>query len=308
MMEEKEEKAEKADCNMGNIFSTDQGIVEEVWRNNPNYLVREINADNKKCLILFSSNGLYFPNTREEFEEKVIQEDRYEFRNITNSKKIEKQFGKIIYVRDVWKAWYVRGINAREDTIDKLIARLKDLTEEERVITAGISSGGYMSVIAGIKLNAEKILCFSGQFYLDVSKRSLLKEYEEDEERSKYYDLIDLIRKTDVPIIYFYPMKYNGDIKQADKVKEFHNVVMIAFDYAEHAQTVLPCNFKYLFDMSEETYRKISRRCVKKAFKKLPFLFMTGGVEGIADCFRGVIPFIRKKIASKTSCKTVEHS
>lgn len=281
---------------MGGLFSTEIGIIEEVWRNNSNYLVRNINENSKKCLILFSSNGLYFPDTKEIFVEKIIEQNRYEFENITKSKKIEKQFGKIIYVRDVWKSYYVIGINESEDSIDKLIKKLKELTGGGyRITTAGISSGGYMAVIAGILLNAEKVLCFSGQFHHDVSKRELLQKYENDKDRNKYFDIVELIKASNVPIVYFYPIRCGNDIKQAERVRDFDNVIALKFDYAEHANTVLPYNFKYLFDMSVERYRRISSKFGKKAFRKVEFLILTGGIEGIVDCLRGMIYLLRKR-------------
>lgn len=280
---------------MGGLFTTDIGVIKEVWENNPNYLVRDINKNHKKCLILFSSNGLYFPDTRETFVEKVINEDRYEFKRVTDSKKIAKRFGRIIYVRDVWKAHYVNGINEKQDSIDKLIEKLKELTQGYRITTAGISSGGYMAVVAAIQLHAEKALCFSGQFHLNVSKRKLLQKYENDKTRNKYFDITELIQGADVPIVYFYPMKCADDISQAERVRGIDNVIMLPFDYAEHANTVLPYNFKYLFDMSVDRYRRISRRFGKTAFKKVFFLILTGGIEGVIDCFIGMFHLLRKK-------------
>lgn len=285
---------------MASVFQTGMDLVEKVWRTNKNYYIRDIDTANKKCLILFSSNGLYAPNTKEAFEEKIIKNDRYDFKNVTNCRKVEKQFGRIIYVRDLWRAWYIRGINAAEDSIDKLIIKLKELTEGYQVVTAGSSAGGYMAVIAGIALHAEKVLCFSGQFYIEQHLRhKIMQKYEEDMERNKYFDITGLIENTDVPIIYFYPKGYAGDIKQAERVKDCENVIMFAFDYAEHAQTVVPYNFKYLFNMSVKRYRKLSDRYGKREFKSLEFLFITGGAEGAVDCIKSVFHTMRKKFVKK---------
>ena len=43
-----------------------------------NYKEIFLNPFSDVCIILFSSNGLYYPNTKEEFRETVLGEDRYE--------------------------------------------------------------------------------------------------------------------------------------------------------------------------------------------------------------------------------------
>lgn len=276
------------------VFQPDKELVETYYQKNENYCIINTKSKNKKCLILFSSNGLYFPNTEESFIEKIVNNDRYDFRNITKSRKIEKQFEKFIYVRDLWRAWYVRGINGREDSIDKLLVKLEELTEGYEVVTAGNSAGGYMAVIAGIHLKAKRVLSFSGQFYLE-KRRGIVALYEEDKERNKYFDVTGLLEKSETPIIYFYPGNCEADRRQAQKVKNIKNVYAFSFDYAEHAQTVVPYNYKYLFDMSTKRYKKICRRLEGKKYKAIKFLLITGGAEGFIDCVREYLKQKKKR-------------
>lgn len=274
--------------------------MEEFYSKNDNYYIMDIVPENKNCLIIFSSNGLYVPNTEEAFVEKIIKNDRYEFMKVSRTVKIEKQFGKIIFVRDVWRSWYVRGINQELNSIDKVIEKLKELTAGYSVVTTGISSGGYMAVVTGIKLKAEKVLCFSGQFFLGNSQRNCINiRYENDETRNKYFDIVALVEKTEVPIIYFYPAQCDADKRQAERVIGYSNVVPFAFDYAIHAQTVVPCNFKYLFGMSVEEYRKLSKKLEYKKIKSVVFLLRTGKIEGIIDCFKCVFTIIKKNIVGR---------
>lgn len=114
-----------------------------------NFRVLDLDAKKKTCFIFFSSNGLYFPNDVETFQQTVVEKDRYEWENIAQSSLIRRFAGRLIFVRDLFKAWYVTGINARVNSIDKLIAMLKDLTEGYEVITCGGSAGGYMSTLGG---------------------------------------------------------------------------------------------------------------------------------------------------------------
>ena len=190
------------------------------------------------------------------------------------------------------------GYRIKLDTIDKVIEKLKELTEGYKVVTAGSSAGGYMAVVAGIQMKAEKILCFSGQFCLESSqKNGIVRAYENDPTRNKYFDTTKLIEQTDVPIIYFYPIKSEADKRQAERVNSFDNIIPFAFDYAAHAQTVVPYNYKYLFGISAEKYRKLSRKLEKKRVKAVYFLIRTGKMEGIIDCFRGVFALIKKKLS-----------
>lgn len=272
-------------------------MIEDVYNSDQNYCVKDIDLDNKKCLILFSSNGLYFPNTEASFQEKIVENDRYDFKNVTNCRKVERQFGKIIYVRDLWRAWYVRGINETQDTIDKLVMKLAELTEGYRIVTAGSSSGGYMAVIAGIRLQAELVFSFSGQFCLNqIESKRIVRDYVDDEERSRYFDITKLIEGTNVPIVYCYPRQSNGDAKQAELVKNYDNMAVFSFAYAEHAKTVSPYNFKYLFGMPAERCRKLSRRFSERQFRAMEFLIVTGGIGGGVDCIRMMFRSVRGRM------------
>ena len=48
-----------------------------------------------------------------------------------------------MFFRDIHKAWYIRGINERIDSIDKLVELIKlNLPEDSIIITVGNSAGG----------------------------------------------------------------------------------------------------------------------------------------------------------------------
>ncbi len=127
---------------------------ELLWRAYEMENIKVVDLENETglCYIFFSDNGLYNPNYRDDFEENIIKKNYFEWENICKSRKIRKIAQRIIYVRDIWKSWYVRGINRKLDTVYKLIDALKELTDGYRVITVGNSAGGYMATLAGIKL------------------------------------------------------------------------------------------------------------------------------------------------------------
>ena len=152
--------------NSNQIVNMDWGFP---WNGNPivdkqyeedNYRITETKAKGNKCIIFFSGNGLYFPNDVETFNEKIIEKDRYEWENVANFSKIVKSYKKIIFLRDIYKQWYLRGINAQVNTIDKVVDLLHELTETFEVVTCGNSAGGYMALYMGAQLKASKIFSF----------------------------------------------------------------------------------------------------------------------------------------------------
>ena len=58
------------------------------------------------------------------------------------------------YIRDIWLSWYVVGINAKYNTIDALIRKMREETEGMQVITVGVSSGGFIAAILASSLKA----------------------------------------------------------------------------------------------------------------------------------------------------------
>lgn len=271
------------------IFEEDIELINTYY-DKDNYRVEEIDKNKKKCLICFSSHATYYPFTKEAFIERIVYQDRYEFENIVHEKKIRSEFGKIIYVRDLWREWYVRGINSRENSIDKIIEKIAELTKGYQIITIGNSSGGYLATIVGIRLRAEIIYNFSGQYSLEQWKgRKWLSKYSTDEEKSKYYNIVNMVEKSTVPIVYCYPGKAVDDVKQAELVRNCDNVISFAFDSDKHGQTVVPYNYKYLFGKNVEKHKKLSEKLSGKLIKAPIFLILTGGISGGMDCIRGMI-------------------
>ena len=86
--------------------------------------------------VFCSSNSLYKKDDRQDFVSKVVNKDKFEWENITQDIDHEK----IIYIRDIWLSWYVVGINAKYNTIDALIRKMREETEGMQVITVGVSS------------------------------------------------------------------------------------------------------------------------------------------------------------------------
>lgn len=220
---------------------------------NDNYVEKLINPNSDLCYIFFSGNGLYYPDEEEVFENVVLKADRYEWTEISKSDYVQNIAGKCIFIRDIYKSWYVTGINNRIDTINKLVDVLKSKVSGYRVRTVGNSAGGYMAALVGALINAEIIFDFSGQFSLYaeevVDSYYFLNKYKNDICRSSYYNILPYI-KDYVPIMYFFPNYSKYDMKQSELVKTLDNVYSFAFDEYKHGSTMKGSDIPIVLSLS----------------------------------------------------------
>lgn len=198
-----------------------------------NYMIEDRkNSSSNICVIYCSSSGLYYPNTEEEFIKAFIdRKDKFEWRNHR-----VKDAAKSIWIRDITKEFYVRGINKRICTIDKLIDFLRGETEGYDVITVGSSSGGYIATVIGCLLHAKRVLSFSGFFDLDIIDKDtwpLVAECAQFPAIHKWYRLHDLIKSSDTLIFYFCSHRLKVDCLQAEGLN-LDNVKIFRFDSSVH--------------------------------------------------------------------------
>ncbi len=218
------------------VFQTDSKLVQEIYGQQPNYLIDYDEQCSKKeyCAIYFCSNDIYYPNSEEQFTKRIIQRNFFEWYN----SRIEKAY-KHIFIRDVFKQWYLKGINHVISTPEKLIDFLRNETKEFRVITVGSSAGGYAAILYGSILKAEKIMAFNPQFEL----KSLLKRSNEainplifrlkDSERVRYYDILPFIANEE-NIYYFYSNQSQWDREQYIHSRHIQGMNRISFNTAHH--------------------------------------------------------------------------
>lgn len=209
------------------VYGLDNYIIES------RHKITTTNVKSPICVIYCSSSGLYYPNTEEEFVKAFVdRDDKYEWRN----NRI-RQAEKSIWIRDITKEFYIRGINKRINTIDKLVDFLKEDTKGYDIITVGSSGGGYIATVLGCALNAKRVYCFSGFFNLDIVDAEtwpLVAEYGKHEEYHKWYNLRNLIQTSGVKVFYFYPNKLEGDRKQAEIVRGLSNVYTFQYNSDRH--------------------------------------------------------------------------
>lgn len=253
----------------------------------------------KIAYIYFSGNNLYYPNTSDAFEATILQKNRFEW---TKRKAIMDETSiavKDIFIRDVYKNWYVKGINARLSDVDKLITFLAEQVKMcDEVITVGNSAGGYMATLVGCKLHADRVFCFSGQFDLSdrISNYPLLLEYLNEDEVSKYYNIVELVDNSNVPVYYFYPAYVEQDIWQANRIASCSNVRPFKFRQTIHGQSMyvedLPKVLSYSNEKLDALFEQYSGTLI------LPFAW-SFKVSGIKTAIKGFTISLLKKLFIK---------
>lgn len=242
-----------------------QELQNRVYNENPNCRVE---GKGNRIAIYFSSNNLYWPDTKECFEQAVIQKDRYEW-----TRQRIRRCSKHIFVRDVYKEWYATGINKDANDIDSLFELLKKETEGcVELITVGSSAGGYAAVLFGTWLNADLIFSFNGQWELNSAiKRDNYTRLEELRNNcGSYYDIVNKVGDTK-NVFYFISKNSKWDIEQVDYSKKL-NLNRIFFATEHHGipflkvalPVVLNMNRDQLIRLSNKTYNPIlfTIRCV----------------------------------------------
>ena len=244
------------------IWDPQNEIVLKIYEKD-NYEIYDTGADSDICYIFFSSNGLYYPNTREIFEKLIVDQDRYEWKWVVKNSSIPNIAGRIIYMRDIYKQWYSRGINKREDTIDKTLKRLEELTKGYRIVTVGSSAGGYMAVLTAIKLKAEYCFNFSGQYQIPANLGN------------PYFDLCTMLQNYAGRIFYFLPAHCEADRKEYKSVQDVECVKAFLFNDCKHAATMLTGNISYIIDRKQEDLLLLFEKNDGKEINKILFLFQT---------------------------------
>jgi hypothetical protein len=265
------------------VFQADSEEVNKVYLTEPNFLIKYPEGANGHsgnnipfCVLYFSSNDIYYPNTPEAFKNQLVKKNRFEWFGT------RVNYGqKHIFLRDLKKQWYLTGINGKINSIEKLEQFLRKETEGYQVITVGSSAGGFAAVLFGQLLNARCTFTFNGQFVLS----ELLEKTSESlnpivfRERdnvlvNKYFNLRSFITRPEI-IFYFYSAKSPSDAIQYRHISDM-GINAIPFRTSHHGIPFLKSNLKYVLNYTIPELEKVS----KKNQHPLLFSFKTEGPYG----------------------------
>ena len=281
------------------VFQTDSEIIAETYRTNSNYLIEYSQVENSKdkyCVLYFSSNDLYFPNTKDTFQNQLLDKNKFEWYGT----RVENG-SKHIFLRDIKKQWYLTGVNQEYNSIEKLSQFLKKETEGYKVITLGSSAGGYAAVLLGSLLNAELIYTFNGQFQIsDLLQTSveainpIIFREQLNPAINQYFSLRSFIKKPNC-IFYFYSDRSKWDINQFEHIADL-GVQTISFRTSHHGIPFFKSNLKYVLNKPKESIRNLVYNV------QYPLLFsfkIEGMIKSFYSLFKQTQKYLSKKIELK---------
>lgn len=256
----------------------------------------EGNAKRKYCVLYCSSNDIWYPNEVSAFKHSFFENDYYEWTSIDCKIAIKE-----IYVRDIYKSWYVTGINSRINSIEKLIVFLKEEIGELPLICVGSSSGGYLAVLLACLLHASHALCFSAQFNLDnkhvMDENPFLQKYKIEYMKSKYYDLLPFIKDTTVPIYYICPIGVDNDKEQCVYVEHLSNVKIVRFQSRHHGVVLYKTALSELISKENEKLKEWYLMHNSKCHSPIKVsLEMAGFHQTMRDLYRRGVKYMKRKI------------
>lgn len=276
------------------VFQIDSESINR-QRDEANYVVEidESSLDTNLCVIYFSSNAIYFPNTEESFTKSILNKDYYEWRS-----SVPVRAYKQIFVRDIYKQWYLRGINNKVSTPPELLNLLQSECCGFKTITCGSSAGGYAAILYGGMLGAERIFAFNPQFELDSllndkapTANPLLYRLKDNAEFRKYYDLNPHIK--DVPIYYFVSDKSDWDRSEMAHAQKRESLRIIRIKSAHHGVPIPRVALPMIINASNERLDSLQEVRHNPIIVAIKFARLWSTIKGIMI---QSISSIRKKI------------
>lgn len=244
------------------------GLISQVYKHDKGYKIVKNDVSNNVCYIYCSSNALYLKDNVEDFYEKVIVRNRYEWEHIKPVFIPQME----IYIRDIYLSWYVMGISQAVPDYDSLIAFLRNVTKGFRVRCIGASSGGFIGTMIAMELEAECI-SFDGQFSLinhfdHLKNNPYLRKYAHDFGTSRF-ELYLNSSFAQAKLVYVVSVQSEQDSIQENLIQNAQNVDFIKINTTKHGVALYPFALpNFLSYVSEEfekytkhTYTKIGISC-----------------------------------------------
>lgn len=277
------------------VFQTDSEIVNKVYQEQENYLIEFNEEGNKEwCAVYFCSNDIYYPNTEEIFRKRIIEKNFFEWYH----SRIKKAF-KHIFIRDIFKQWYLAGINKDINSPEKLTDFLQKETKGYKVITVGSSAGGYAAILYGSFINTQYSLAFNPQFELNSL---LIKSSEKinpllfriKDERMYYFDITKFIKKG-INSFYFYSNRSPWDTQQYNFIKDTNKVIPIAFNSKHHGIPFLKIALPVVLNLDINILKSLSRKQHSPIFFTIK---MVGFIKTCIGLYKQIFVIYKKKVGT----------
>jgi hypothetical protein len=288
------------DVKTSDIFQIDSNAVKNALADLDNYKViysDRPGVDKNRCVIYFSSNEIYYPNTGKSFDESIIKKDKYEWKN-----NLLPGAGKHILVRDIQKQWYINGISAQCNTPALLVEKLRELTKGYTIFTVGSSAGGFGALLFGSLLGAKRIYAFNAQMDLRVIMKSsdetidpLLFRYQSDPVMSQFFNISGFL-KEDIEYFYFQSANSQMDLDQYEACTRKELLNRIQFSTSNHGFPFLRHDLKHVFAMSSDKLLELSQS------RMHPFVFSVK-IHGLFKAALLTVEAVKKRVIKKVKEK-----
>ncbi len=251
------------------IFQIDSVIVKNAFTKSDNIKVVDVSDTiSNLCIVYFSSNELYYPNTEYAFQNAIEKRDKYEWIN-TKYPGAKRH----IFVRDVQKQWYMEGVSIKNNSPELLVNQLNELCKGFTVFTIGSSAGGFAALLFGSLIKAKRVYAFNAQLDLNIIikdsspfKDPILFRYQYDEPRSKFYQVSNFLNSS-TKYFYFQSAKSKIDIVQYETCSKKSLLKKIEFSTSNHGFPFLRHNLLFVIGLSEDELDEMSKH------KLHPFVF-----------------------------------
>jgi predicted esterase YcpF (UPF0227 family) len=136
-----------------------QGSFESLVSRPDTHVVYALDGPGRTLLVLFGgiAGGVSMPV--------------FEFFRLTSAMP-----GKKAFFRDPLRSWYQRGIPGIGDSAESIRDFLQSLIAQanaDRVVMVGASAGGFAAILFGTWCNADAVIAFSPQTFIDRTNREL---------------------------------------------------------------------------------------------------------------------------------------
>ena len=151
-----------------------------------------------------------------------------------------------VFVRDLNQSWYQEGVRGVSTTLDATTAALRALVTESgahRVVTLGVSAGGFAAIYFGCQLKADFVLAFGPQTFTSRRLRAWHRDRRWIEEiaridrldsASTCRDLKPIVaartQTRPTPIEIHYGRRSRVDRAHARRLRRFEHVTLIEHD------------------------------------------------------------------------------
>jgi hypothetical protein len=154
-----------------------------------------------------------------------------------------------IFIRDFNQAWYHKGIDKDQSSINETVLYLKEKCKGyKKVCFLGNSMGGYASILFGVLVEVDTILAFSPQTFIDRFnrlkyldrrwKKQIQSIYSSNAKQPTFFDLKKVLktkRNIKTKIFIHHSSKHRLDNAHAQRIRNLNNVKVFPHSQGGHA-------------------------------------------------------------------------